>query len=655
MWKPFLVESIPLRYGRNLMGVIRQLQDADPFKQLPTETLEPLRTEALLKRFPAHVHIFNQHDPPTGFLYVVKTGAVEIVALTPGGVEMVVDVRNEGDSFGGTPIFTGEPYTAGARTVVDTECYLIPEGLLTTIASTYPQVRDYFTHAVLSRVRNLYAEMVDDHSSQAATQMEAYPFKKRLMEIMSAPVASCSPQASIREVARQMRERNIGALLVGNSDNPALGLITERDLVAQFLAREELECASAVAADVMQPDPVSMPPETYMYEAMAFMMSHSVQYLPVVEAGEVVGIVAFTDLLRFRSQKSMLLVAEIQEAESIAALKRIKGEIVKVAVSLMGESRSHFETMEIISYLHHCILQRGYELVRDELRGRGLEPPGIRFCLMVMGSGGRKEMLLNPDQDNGLIYEDFPDEMLPEVDAFMVPFADRLVEAYAEIGYPLCNGKVMVNNPLWRGRLSEWSARVADWVHVPEPKKVMYSTIFLDFMPLVGDPTLCQDLRDVVHEVVRRNPRFMYHLLENDLNLKLPLGMLGRFSLEKSGEHKGQISLKQAGSIFIVDCIRIFLLEKGVDATTTIERLDKLVELNVFNPETAEHIRAALEAFTYLRLRNEIELVQRGEEPSHYLDPEELSAVEQDLLREAFRVAGKVQDSAKRHFGQGAV
>ena len=65
---------------------------------------------------------------------------------------------------------------------------------------------------------------------------------------------------------------------------------------------------------------------------------------------------------------------------------------------------------------------------------------------MVMGSGGRKEMLLNPDQDNGLIYEDFPDAMLPEVEAFMTPFAERLVSVYAEIGYPLCNGKVMINN-----------------------------------------------------------------------------------------------------------------------------------------------------------------------------------------------------------------
>jgi CBS domain-containing protein len=123
---------------------------------------------------------------------------------------------------------------------------------------------------------------------------------------------------------------------------------------------------------------------------------------------------------------------------------------------------------------------------------------------------------------------------------------------------------------------------------------------------------------------------------------------------EKSGPHKGELSLKQAGSVFIVDCVRMFLLERGLDATTTVERLDALVKLNVFNQETADHLKAALEAFTFLRLRHEIALIDRGQPPSHYLDPYALGKNEQDLLREAFRASGKLQDSTKRHFGRGA-
>jgi CBS domain-containing protein len=75
--------------------------------------------------------------------------------------------------------------------------------------------------------------------------------------------------------------------------------------------------------------------------------------------------------------------------------------------------------------------------------------------------------------------------------------------------------------------------------------------------------------------------------------------------------------------------------------------------MKAFNSETAEHIKAAFEAFTFLRLRNEIALIEQGRTPSHYLDPYALTNAEQELLREAFRAASKLQDSTKRHFNVG--
>ncbi len=636
------------------MGLIRTLRDSEPFRDLPDEAISELERAAETRNFPPLVHIFNQHDPPTGYLYLIKEGLVEIVALTPGGVEMVVDYRKEGGFFGGTPIFTHEPYTAGARTVKATECYLIPQDVLIRVAEQYPRIREYFTRAILSRVRNLYSEMVDDHSRKALTQMEAYPFKKRLSEIMTTPVRTCAPEESIREVARRMIQYDIGAMIVSAVDQPVAGIITKHDLVEKVLARDGLDCDQVTAAEVMTSHPHRMAPDAYMYEATAFMLRHKIEHMPVIDDGEVVGMVTLRNLMRFRSQKSMLLVGSVREAQTVEELVAARARMVEVAKALMGEARSHFETMEILSYIHHCIMQRAFDLVLAQMKEEGATPPDIKFCLIIMGSGGRKEMLLGPDQDNGIIYEDFPDGMLAEVDAFFVPFCKRLVDTFERIGYPRCNGKVMADNPMWRGRLSDWRERISGWIDVPEPKRVMYSTIFLDFMPLVGDPTLCQDLREILHRAIRRKPVFLYYLLENELNHKPPVGLLGRFVTEKSGPHKGELSLKQAGSVFIVDCVRMFLLERGVDATTTVERLDALVKLNVFNQETADHLKAALEAFTFLRLRQEIALIDQGQPPSHYLDPYALGKNEQDLLREAFRAAGKLQDSTKRHFGRGA-
>ena len=635
------------------MGLTKRLRDTEPFCHLPDEVFAEFSQAAIIEKYPPHAHIFNQHDSPTGYLYVIKEGLVEIVALTPGGVEMVVDYRKEGSFFGGTPVFTKEAYTAGARTVKETECYLIPDELLAKVAKRYPQISEYFTKAIFSRVRRLYSDMVSDHSDKALTQMEAYPFKKRLSEIMSSPAETCSPTTPIRDIARKMTEKGIGAILVCDEARCPAGIVTERDLVTKVLAGENVDCTSTIAAEIMTPNPHTMPPQTYMYEATTFMMGHKIKHMPVLDGGEVVGIVTLQDLMKYRSQKSMLLVGSVKEAQTIEDLTRARSEIVKVAKALMSETRSPFETMEIISYIHHCILRRGYEIILDDLNQQGMTPPDINYCFIIMGSGGRKEMLLGPDQDNGFIYENFPDERIDEVDAFFITFADKLVAAYDQIGYPLCKGKVMANNPLWRGRLKEWQYRIADWINTPEPQKVRYSTIFFDFMPLVGEASLCQDLREIVHQQIKKMPLFLYYMMELDFKHKVPVSLLGRFTLEKDEEHKGELSLKQTGSIFIVDCIRMFLLEKQLDATTTIERLETLVEMNVFTQETAEHIKAAFEAFTYLRLRNEIALIDQGKKPSHYLDPYALSKNEQDLLKEAFRAASKLQDSTKRHFNVG--
>lgn len=635
------------------MGLSLSLKDTEPFNLLPESVLAEFNQAAISKKFPAHFHIFNQHDPPSGFLYIIKSGLVEIVALTPGGVEMVVDSRKEGTFFGGTPVFSNSAYTAGARTVKETECYLIPATLLTKTAKDYPRLSEYFARTIYSRVRHLYAEIVTEHSKAALSKMEAYPFQKRLADIMSSPVETCALNATVKEIARQMTGKKVGAILVCDENQQLAGIITERDLITKSLARETDDCRSATAAEVMTAKPFSMTPGTYMYEATSFMVSRQISYLPVLDQQKLVGIVTQRDLLKYRSQKSLLLVGSIKEAQTIEALAVTKTKLVKVAKALMSEARSHTETVEILSYIHHCILQRGFEIVLEKMLALGLSVPDIRYCFIIMGSGGRKEMLLGPDQDHGFLFENYPDEKRAEVDAFFIPFAEKLVEAYAQIGYPRCNGKVMANNPLWRGRLKDWRIRIADWVNAPEPQKVRYSTIFFDFMPLVGDASLCQDLRHIVHEQIRKFPLFLYHMMELDFKHKVPLNLLGRFSLEKDLSHKGQLSTKQTGSIFIVDCVRMFMLKNHVDATTTSERLDLLVKLNVFSQESAEHLKAAFEAFTFLRLRNEIYLVEQGQPPSHYLDPYRLSPNEQDLLKEAFRAASKLQDSTKRHFNVG--
>ncbi|MHB1399821.1 MAG: putative nucleotidyltransferase substrate binding domain-containing protein [Trichloromonadaceae bacterium] len=634
------------------MPLIQHLRETEPFCHLPEPLFESFRAGLQARSYPANTFIFQQNDPPTGFLYIIQEGLVEITVLTPGGVDMVVDYRSEGTFFGGTPIFTGEAYTAGARTVKPTECFLIPAKILAEASRDYPQISEYFTRIVLSRVRNLYQEIVTSHSQSSLGQMEAFPFKKRLSELMTTPVESCDQDEPVRRIARRLTDKGIGSVLVVGERQTLAGIVTERDLVTKVLAPEHADPNTLRARDIMTPTPLSMPPSTYMYEAIAFMQAHRIKHLPVVDRGEPVGMVSLRDLMRFRSQKALLLLGNIREAKTLEVLAQSGKEILTIARSLLSETHSTPEVMEIVSHIHHAVIRRTFDLCLEQMQDEGRLMPDIRYCFLIMGSGGRREMLLGPDQDNGFIFEDVADGRMPEIEAFFAPFGEKLVQALAQVGYPLCVGKVMVNNPHWRGRLQDWQERIRDWVNEPEPQKVRYSSIFFDFVPLAGDPGLAARLRAIVHREIREFQGFLYHMMSLDLRHRVPLGLLGRFVVEKSGEHKGMLSLKQGGSVFIVDCIRMFSLERELDEVTTLGRLKALVTANVFAQETAEHIRAAFEALSFLRLRNEIDALDRGEPPSHFLDPYALTRNEQDLLKESFNAVSKLQDATKRHFGR---
>lgn len=331
----------------------------------------------------------------------------------------------------------------------------------------------------------------------------------------------------------------------------------------------------------------------------------------------------------------------------LAAVRRQAGTVVR---PLSAEASDVSATMATLTSLHQRIIKRAFELCLREAIAEGAIPPQVSYCFLVMGSGGRREMLLAPDQDHAMIFEDVADERIAEIEAFFGPLGERLVAALERIGYPPCHGGVMASNPAWRGRLSDWRTRIADWVNNPEPHKIRYSSIFFDFAPVAGDPALAESLRGIVRGLIRAFPRFLYHMIALDSRYKVPIDLLGRFVLDKRGKHKGELSLKQGGSVYIVDCIRMFALERELDEATTLERLSALARGNVFDAQTANQIRGAFETLTFLRLRNEVALLNLGKEPGPYLAPGSLSADERDQLRKALHAVSKLQKITRRHF-----
>ncbi|ABW19547.1 CBS domain-containing protein [Alkaliphilus oremlandii] len=113
-------------------------------------------------------------------------------------------------------------------------------------------------------------------------------------DVMTNKIYAALPNASIAEVAKKMKELNVGSIPVCNQQNQPLGIITDRDIVLRCVAQNSKD--NATASEVMSKGIVSVTPDTHIHEAARIMGENQVRRLPVIENGKMVGMVSIGDL-----------------------------------------------------------------------------------------------------------------------------------------------------------------------------------------------------------------------------------------------------------------------------------------------------------------------------------------------------------------------
>ncbi|MCT7355585.1 CBS domain-containing protein [Streptomyces sp. 15-116A] len=127
---------------------------------------------------------------------------------------------------------------------------------------------------------------------------------QHVRDIMTAAPTTVGPHTSVAEVARVMRDRDLGAVLVTDGDE-LRGLVTDRDLVVRSLAEggdpEQTTVAGACSEDL-----VTVAPDDELDSAIRLMREHAVRRVPVVEQGHAVGVVSLGDAAMERDPDSAL-------------------------------------------------------------------------------------------------------------------------------------------------------------------------------------------------------------------------------------------------------------------------------------------------------------------------------------------------------------
>ncbi|MGJ7558118.1 CBS domain-containing protein [Variovorax sp. RB3P1] len=114
--------------------------------------------------------------------------------------------------------------------------------------------------------------------------------------ISRAHVVSLAPQASVRDAACVMTRANCGSVLVMELPDTLLGILTERDLMTRVLARG-LDADRTAVREVMTPNPICVPPDMRVSDAVVLMLERGFRHLPLVSGTKILGVFSVRDAL----------------------------------------------------------------------------------------------------------------------------------------------------------------------------------------------------------------------------------------------------------------------------------------------------------------------------------------------------------------------
>jgi CBS domain-containing protein len=154
----------------------------------------------------------------------------------------------------------------------------------------------------------------------------------RVADVMTSPVLTVGPDAPWKQVAERMLDADVSGLPVTNDDGYLMGVVTEADLVskpafgtrrhsplaaiADLLsgdARWAAKATALTAAELMTTAVITASPREDVRIVAQRMLERGVKRLPVVDGGQLVGIVSRQDLLRVFDRPDDDIAAELTE------------------------------------------------------------------------------------------------------------------------------------------------------------------------------------------------------------------------------------------------------------------------------------------------------------------------------------------------------
>jgi DNA polymerase-3 subunit epsilon/CBS domain-containing protein len=460
-------------------------------------------------------------------------------------------------------------------------------------------------------------------------RIDSYAYRRRLADVMSAPPVFAPAAMSLREAAQLLIEKRVSSALV--DDGERIGIVTERDLLRNICSDGPGGEAATVGA-IMSHPLHCLSAESHLYRAIGRMNRLNVRHLAVTDGnGRPVGVVTPRNLLRARANEAIILGDQIETVTDGAGLAAARAKLSALAKGLLEDELDARNICAVVSAELCSMTRRAAQIAERRMQAAGKGAPPVPYAVMVLGSGGRGESLLVPDQDNAIVYE--RGEPGGAEDDWFAELGTHIADLLDQAGVPYCTGGIMAKNAAWRKSRDGWLATIDGWVRKSRPEDLLNVDIFFDGVPVHGTMGLADEIWRHAYVQAHRVPTFQTLLTELSRNWRTPLGVFGGFRSDKGD----RTDLKRGGLMPIFTGARVLSIRHQLLARGSAERLRAAVAADVMSSDAAETVIAAHETILRTILAQQLEDAGAGVPLSNLVDTRRLSARERRRLRQAIR------------------
>ncbi|WP_202904010.1 putative nucleotidyltransferase substrate binding domain-containing protein [Aliarcobacter cryaerophilus] len=599
------------------------ISNIHPFNNLNTFELDDLVEDLDIVYFKANSIVQAQDSNPE-FLYFVLKGLIQEI-----NDDEVLSVYSKGEIFDSVSLIKN--YSKNSFVAIEESiCYALKKERFMQILSSNQQLENYFFQSISDKLNN---NILNEKNKDMANIMIA---KVKDAKVHKAVIVDTNK--TIYEAAKIIKQEKIPTLLL-KDENGEMYIVTDSDF-RQKVILNRMDYDDLVVK-IASKGLIYINEDDFLFNAQLQMAKHGLKRVVVKnDHDEIVGILDQISLSSFFATNTFAVSNQIINAETLEELKEASHSFIKIIKSLNAKGVKIEFISKLINQLNKKLLDKLYKILAPkELIGKS--------CLVVMGSEGRAEQILRTDQDNALIISDdcsISEEKLRE-------FTHLFTETLVDFGFPRCEGNIMVSNPYWCRKQSDFKELIYEWVNSPSGDNFMNIAIFYDALCVSGDIEIIKELKNYLFKISSNSQSFYTNFARVINSFDVPLGFFDGFVFNSKDEkHKDEIDIKRGGIFIIVQGIRSLSIQNRVLNTNTIKRINSLKELKVLDDESAKELIMAFNILNSLKLKASLEKLDKKEKIDNFVNPNRLTIMEKDLLKESFKIVNRLKKRLENHF-----